>query len=502
MTVAFDFHTLSLTIDHSQDEYKEAAAAGLGLNIWEAASGDRSKVLRFRHEHAHFTSFVASGLADLYGVISDYLLVFLYLVLHREMKGASAIELPFVTDPGSKDLAGPQGVINRAWRQINVLRAFLFGFGTRLSLGELVDSEPQDAFWSTYFEERFTPIVKRYYRLMSSLTPKGQSDLDLSQFSALPVAVVNGRQKDMTTRGVMEAFAITIEILNTHFRKVETSLTFYGSPIVRNPGPLYTVAIEYALAQGGFTQAVTLEQFLDGKAPLESYYLVAALSFAAMQVPVIQKLDGEVAFGGNINTLCPAYRFYLMVNAIKENKIPQLPPKVREAQTRDALLTWLSSCHEAIGDPVTMSIYNNVNAAFGNDPALRGMTAESQSLIELSWAARANFFEEPNEHVLDAGLFAERYPCQPRYIRTNDGKLAIVGEKEDFQIRYTGEHAVPVLEAAVFAEQWDSTWAKMPEISPAERPDVITGALVYSGLLFQYIQPGSDPQLPKITLRL
>jgi hypothetical protein len=84
VTVAFDIHTLSLTIDQTLDEFREAIAGSegtLGLHLWEVNAGRRSQVLRFRHEHAHFTSYMASGLADLYGVFSDYLLVFLFLVL-------------------------------------------------------------------------------------------------------------------------------------------------------------------------------------------------------------------------------------------------------------------------------------------------------------------------------------------------------------------------------------------------------------------------------------
>ena len=155
-----------------------------------------------------------------------------------------------------------------------------------------------------------------------------------------------------------------------------------------------------------------------------------------MQVPVIQNLGGEVAFGGNLNTLCPAYRFYMMVNALRDNQIPPFPPNIRNVNPNEALLTWLCSCHEAIGDSATMSICKDVHAAFGVDPRLSGMTAESQSLIELSWAARANFYQEPGEYVLDAGLFAETYPCQPRYIRTNDGKLGMIGDKKSFQRKY------------------------------------------------------------------
>lgn len=61
---------------------------------------------------------------------------------------------------------------------------------------------------------------------------------------------------------------------------------------------------------------------------------------------------------------------------------------------------------------------------------------------------------EPIDYIYDAGLFAETYPCQPRYIRTGDGKLVINAKTEQAQAVYLADHVVPVLEAAVFADQW------------------------------------------------
>ena len=548
MTVAFDFHTLSLTIDHALDEYLQLRGrngepklvslkelrrhagiappepsagpeppdmvpaadvldAVMGINLAEAPVGDRSKFLRFRHEHAHFTSFVASGLADLYGVFSDYILVFLSLALVGQAADPSKIELEVPLIAGADaDKLSPQtrDVINRAWRQINHARAFFFGFGTTLSLGELLDLQTQDQFWKIHFQPRFTPIVQRYYGLMSGLLPARPGGADLTRQSALPPVVVNEKRRVLTTRAVMEAYAITIELFHTHFRKLETNLTFYGSPTVRDPGPLYTIAIEYALENSGASPTATLGEFLQGEAPLELYYLIAALSFAAMQVPVIQMLNGNVVVAGNLQTLCPAYRFRNMVDALKQNRIPPLPANVRSEESGAALLSWLWSCHEAIGDHDTKPIYEHVNEQFDSDPALRAMSREKQTLVQLSWAARANFCRSPNEYVLDAGLFSERYPCQPRFIRTSDGRLAANADSMDrFATRHLTEHALPMLEAAVFAEHWDSAWAKMPEIAATARARQLELALLWcnAGFSFADFDAAKPPAYPKITLR-
>jgi hypothetical protein len=509
VSVAFDFHTLSLSIDQTMEEYRRASLAGsglniLGLNIGEVIGGDRSTFLRFRHEHAHFTSFMASGLADLYGIFSDYMLVFLYSVLLGAGGDPANLVLavPLLAGLETDQVPAPtRAGIERAWKQIDVLRAFFFGFGTSRPVGELSDSRPQDDFWSSYFDDRFSPILARYLRLMSSLTADGSAEENPTTGPALPTVTINGSRRELTSRAVMEAYAITIEVLATHLRKVETDRTFYGSPTVRNPGPLYSTAIENALAHGGYPRAITLEKFLAGKAPPPVYYTIAALAFAAMQVPVIQMLDGTVLFRGNLQTLCPAHRFWLMVRAMQDGKIPWLSADVRRKSDHAALVEWLRACHLAIGDRPTMGAYAEVQQRFTEDPTVGGTSPDAQSLIQMSWAARANFCREPAEYVLDAGLFAESYPCQPRYIRTSDAKLAISGDIERFQMRYLAEHAVPVMEAAVFAERWESLWAKMPEVPPTDRAHRIALSLHYCSLLFKYLEPGPSTALPRVALR-
>jgi hypothetical protein len=230
--------------------------------------------------------------------------------------------------------------------------------------------------------------------------------------------------------------------------------------------------------------------------------MAIGLSTRSHQVPVIQKQDGNVFMEGNLNTLCPAYRFVLIVNALERGAIAALPANVRSGDTRGALLAWLKSCHQAIGDPVTMQISGEVHEAFQMDENLQKMSIASQSLIDLSWAGREDFYEAPNEYVLDAGLFAEHYPCQPRYVRTRDGKLAFLGDLRNSQAEYVAAHAIPVLQSAVFGDQWDSNWAKMPEISIEERADLIHSSWLYYKSLGREASVGTIPTPLKIVIGL
>jgi hypothetical protein len=85
---SFDFHTIELAVDSTAAEYMEASgmaqgAPWLGMNLPDIVVGDRSKFLSFRHEHAHATSFLATGLMDLHGIFYDYRLVMFDQILRK-----------------------------------------------------------------------------------------------------------------------------------------------------------------------------------------------------------------------------------------------------------------------------------------------------------------------------------------------------------------------------------------------------------------------------------
>jgi hypothetical protein len=384
VATTFDFHTLSITVDQPLEEY--IAGVQFGLHSWEGWN-DRSKTLRWRHEHAHFASFLASGLSDLYGVFADYTLVLLYAALRSRIIDArdEPLILPLVA--GSTDDQLPPNVVeslNHARDQIVRLTAFFFGFETETSLGTLVNLAPQDDYWALCFDLRFSRIVKRFYRLIASLAANSTSIA--SNVPALPQIHIRG-QKSLSARAVMEEYAITIELLNTHFRWVKGSFTTYSELTVRTSSELYTRAIEYLLEQAIQCPRTTLDEFLRGKAKLELYHLVAALSFAAMQVPVLQELEGEVQFGQSLLALSPAHRFQRIVEALRKRELRSLP-WVRGKEYRNELMAWLSECYRLVGDAETLAICETAHDRLEGDAALRDKPAHEKSRIELSWAAR------------------------------------------------------------------------------------------------------------------
>ena len=496
---AFDFHTLSLTIDSTFEEYDSATGVSqgatiLGLNIADVLRGDRSKFLRFRHEHAHFTSFVGSGLVDLYGVLSDYLSLLCYVVLREEVKESPETLWVPVYDARRPDHAA----LHSAYQQLNAVRALLFGFGSRTPLGAILDSAVQDAFWQRRYESRFQLMVGRYYDLLRRLAgaPHPMTEGEASGPSQ-PSVSVGGKQRPLSARAVMEAYAITIELAATHLRKVESNLTHYGSPTARQPGPLYTVALQHVLEHLRWPEPVSLEAFLTGRAPLECYYVVPVLTFAAMQVPVLQILEGDYLVWGDRRNLSVAHAFDLIVAGIEDGALAAPPPNLRNSENADQeLLDWLGTCRSRLGDDSTMQIYTEVQKAFERDERLKAMSATSQTISELVWAGRANFLREPAEYVLDAGLFAEAYPCQPRFVRTADNRvigLADDGNSGLLQARYVSEQAVPILEAAVFGEQWESVWAKLPEVAQEDRPGLVQAAIFAIAAQFDDLDAIGDP---------
>lgn len=501
MTTSFDFHTLSLTLDQTLDEYTEARSDDLGLHLWEGL-GDRSKKVRFRHEHAHFTSFLASGLADLYGgILSDYITAVLYSVLWRKISEVPGRTLALPLFMGSDEDLPPdvRQALTRAWRQINDVRAFLFGFGTAKDLEAVINPGLQDDFWAIFFDLRLSKIVQRYYRLLKCLADHRKS---ATNDGGLPRVRAGRTMRILSARAVMEAYAITIELFNTHFRKLEGTGIWYSEPLGRNPGPLYTVAIEYLLERG-LNRVTTLEEFLNGKAPIKAYESVAAISFAAMQIPVVQELEGEVRFTGTLESLSPAHRFHRIVEALRRGKLRSLPSGLRNDKNTEEMLSWLADCHRVVGDDDSLTICKAAYERYERDDTLRAKAAHEMGAIQMGWAARANFFSNPTEYVLDAGLFAERYRCQVRYVRTSDGKLAVAWDSvEDFQLSYISDHMPVVLEAAVFAQQWDSTWAKLPEIGPEERADTLMSSLAAAVSLFGDFTTVEEWKVSSIALRM
>ena len=494
---AFDFHTLSLTIDNTLAEYQEATGTSAGRSIMglllpEILAGDRSKFLSFRHEHAHFASFVATGLADLYGIFSDYLGVMCYVSLRAVVQNSRGhVRVPLYN---RGDLHSAPTV---AYAQVNHLRACLFGFGSRITRGDVLAVGPQDTFWRSHYDERFQRIVHRYYAL-SEMLARGPEFMTAAEAAIrmTPLVSVRAGTRALSARAVMEAYAIAIELVATHIRKVETNLTIYERSPTRQPGPMYTVALEYALEQLPWGKAVGLDEFLNGNAPLACYHLVPVVTFAAMVVPVLQTHEGHVRVAGDLRALSVAHAFTTIIAGLRDGVLPWPATDFRSAPERDARLTdWLAVCREFLGDVTSMTLYAEAKEAFQRVDRLKTLTAASQTVTDVIWAARANLAEEPSEYVLDAGLFAERHPCQPRFVRTSDNRVVILEEVGSArEARYISEHAVPILEAAVFGEQWDSTWAKLPEIDRAGRADLVQAALLATAFTFSDVDAiGDDP---------
>jgi hypothetical protein len=156
------------------------------------------------------------------------------------------------------------------------------------------------------------------------------------------------------------------------------------------------------------------------------------------------------------------------------------------------MVRWLRDANELLGDTASVSMSELALRHLREDTQLKSKAADQKSIIESSWSARANLLAEPVEYVLDGGLFAEQFPCQVRYVRTGDRKVTCLGDVEGFRRRYIFETAPQILEAAVFADQWDVTWAKFTEISPAQRLDAIQTAAIVADLIF-HMRSKTDP---------
>ena len=407
-----------------------------------------------------------------------------YVSVRQAIDGGNALRLPvYDADCNESD------VTYASWQAVNRLRATLFGFGVRESRETVLDLSSQDRFWQHHFDERFQPMIHRYYALVRRLARSDDvGDISSQTPLAVPEVIITGQMRLLSARSVMEAYAMAIELVSAYFRGFAIGDVHYSRPINRNPGPLYTTALEYALESLEWPEPVTLSQYLDGRAPPECYHVIPVLAFAAMQVPVLQQADGWVRLEGDLRSLSVAHAFQLIVSGIQEGRLEAPPPGIRTRTDRnELLLAWLERCRAYVGDDVSRSLYDTALAGFIGDGEFRKQTARSQTITGMIWAARANLIEDPSEYILDAGLFAERYPCQPRFLRTSDKRVSTLfpeAAQTSGDAKYIVEHAVPVLEAAVFGQQWESTWAKLPEVADASRLDTVRQTLTAVGLQF------------------
>ena len=124
----------------------------------------------------------------------------------------------------------------------------------------------------------------------------------------------------MSSRSVIEAYAITIEVIAEYVKSLWTSLTVLRQEPKRIPPRIYSVALEKILEVILPGHAFSVSQYLCGQAGSDVYSAVALTAFAAMQVPVVEDPQGDSIVMGSLKQLHPALRLQAMFQGIGEDE--------------------------------------------------------------------------------------------------------------------------------------------------------------------------------------
>src|SRR5579872_284054 len=245
MDPVYDFRSQTLFVPYTEAEYRKAVGDWrLGPNIYADVGGSTDFKVKFRHEHAHFSSYMASGLVDLHTFFKDHRLAIGYaLVNHFAQRSDGALEVPLlVSEDDSKIARLGRLVID----QLRSQEAFFLGYGTNKTPRQLFNSEYIDSLFrllapdndpDTGMKIVNTLYYRRFLRQLYFTT-----DVNLLDNPEVLTPMVSFNPSEarvaVTSRAVMEAYAITVEVIADYVKAVTTSVDIGRTHSKRLPGAL------------------------------------------------------------------------------------------------------------------------------------------------------------------------------------------------------------------------------------------------------------------------
>lgn len=240
--------------------------------------------IKHRHELAHFYSYNASGLHELYEVIHHY-------KRHALREAIVFCKNDINVDGLSVRVKSIE--IQNAITQLDLQEAFLFGYGSTKSLWETFNPTTQIAFLNEigYPKEKLRcGAVGDYLDFLDQILLTSASELVKLPFSGLPYA---SKSVLLSSRSVIEAYAITSETVAEYIKKIVWVGNKAGSTgshynlrknKKRVPAAIDTVALEMCI-NTLCKEKISISDYVTfaGVRP-ELYWGIALLTFTAMQI--------------------------------------------------------------------------------------------------------------------------------------------------------------------------------------------------------------------------
>lgn len=489
MDPIYDFRSATLFVPYTEAEYRKAVGDWhLGPNIYADFGGSTDFKVKFRHEHAHFSSYMASGLVDLHTFFKNQRLAIGWaLVNHFACRSDGVLEVPLLVSEDHSEIARHGRLVID---QLRSQEAFFLGYGTNKTPRQLFNSEYMDSLFRLLAPDDDSDawlniaVNTLYYRrfLRQLYFTTDVNLLDNPEVLTPMVSFDPGETKvAVTSRAVMEAYAITIEVIAEYVKAVRTSADIGRTHAKRLPGALDQPALLLAI-ECLSSEPVSLEDYVSGAHVFKEgsglYQSVALVAFASMQVPVLEELNADTLVLGSAKQLCPALRFLHIVDNIAKGTIPH--PRGVLDQDRIGILKWIDEAHKSVGDPWSLKICGHLFEECKADPRKYDLERQLWDLTLAGHAGRVNFFAAPHEMIEDAGIWLNAPPCWVRYVGTADGKFVSWINTDDtdaVRLNRLMDINTQIVEAIVFGDVWHSTWEKLADYNDISKDVVMSLAL-------------------------
>lgn len=423
--------------------------------------------IKHRHELAHFYSYNASGLHELYEVIHAY---------KRTVLREAIVFCKNDINADGLSVCVKSVEIKNAITQLDLQEAFLFGYGSIKSLRETFNPHTQIAFLNEigYPKEKLRcGVVGDYLDVLDQMLLTSTSELVDLPFLGLPRTCESVL---LSSRSVIEAYAITAETVAEYIKRIIFSENKSDSAGHHNfrenkkriPAAIDSVALEMCISTL-CKDRISVSDYVNfvGVRP-ELYWGVALLTFSAMQVPVAHGSRESALVMGGVMQLSTAHRFAKLINNISKGIIRN-PVEVGRGDAHDLrednldILSWMDEAHKSIGDNWSLKFTiatSELREALGQITSYDLLTSGVRSAV----VAKSSLWSNPYLNITEPGVCGNLYPL---YIITSDNKVMCSYDLEnenlsiDLEKIYTMDSWPNIYKAILSEDHWDAVSSRM-----------------------------------------
>jgi hypothetical protein len=415
--------------------------------------------IKHRHEHAHFFSFNATGLSDIHSIFQNYLEAILELGVTKYINSNDSITLPFCSDNKLKTKfdAAFQNAIN----QVKEQEAYMFGYGSNKSIYDIFNPKPQYEFLS-FFDAKndVSTSLAATMMLHKNLVTQLLFSLDSEYFDSPVISLPQYGDRKINSRSVMEAYAITIEIVSEYIKAVVLGKDDRERHSKKRiPSTIDRVALEACFSILADDSIDIASYVAFASVEPELYWSISLVTFSALMVPAIN-IDNSVVTMGGIKQLNPAHRLVHILGYIQAG-ILEHPRSIYGKLEAEVIHDWINKAHKVIGDPWSLKFAKNAFSHVVSNPDLYDYDSQFENPERLSMVARYLFFHDMYGSISESSAYRNELII-PYVVSADKKVLANTSWDPDKAfIRWTYDNRVYMLQMTLSNAKWHSNIGKL-----------------------------------------